>query len=228
MTIRSMRAIFALSAAAVLLLSGCSGAGTTVASSPATPPPTTASNPVELPPGDPGLDAPAVPDPGAPKGHDGHHDAARRVVPRESMLGSQMVSKVLGGQWHELTARPLGCTSELDEVAERTVAYESDGRRVLQTVATHRSQAAGDRAVRDMSRLLRGCGWTVHPDPRLGSASTAASNSTDTQTAVVVAAEGVTVTLVGSDGATAHNGRWWSLVDLALGNSCAAAPDGCH
>ena len=40
-----------------------------------------------LPPGDPGLDAPSVPDPGTasaePHGHEGH---ARRTVPREAML----------------------------------------------------------------------------------------------------------------------------------------------
>jgi hypothetical protein len=36
------------------------------------------------------------------------------------------------------------------------------------------------------------------------------------------------VTLIGSKGATQSRARWSSLVDLALGNSCAAAAHGCH
>jgi hypothetical protein len=62
----------------------------------------------------------------------------------------------------------------------------------------------------------------------MGTASAAASSPDETRTAVMISAEGVTVTLVGSDGATARRARWSSLLDLALGDSCAAAAHGCH
>ena len=52
-----------------------------------------------LPPGDPGLDAPAVPDPGvAPEDHHGHGEA-RRTVPVSAMLTADTVGMVLGGGW---------------------------------------------------------------------------------------------------------------------------------
>lgn len=214
-----MRPAIVLGVAGLLLLSACAGTTNEAASSRPAPTHAAAAPPTDLPSGDPGLDASAVPDPGAPKGPDADRGRARKVVPLESMLG---------GQWQESSASPLGCISDLDEVAQRTVAYRSTGGLVLQTVATHQSHAVADHAVRDMSRELLTCGCTVHPDPRLGSASTAASSAGDTRTAVVVAAEGVTVTMVGSDSAITQMARWSSLVDMALGNSCAAAPDGCH
>jgi hypothetical protein len=45
---------------------------------------------------------------------------------------------------------------------------------------------------------------------------------------LAVSAEGVVVLLVGTGDFTDDAVRWGSLVDLALGTSCPAAPDGCH
>ena len=224
----SLRPAVVLGAAGLLLLSACVGTGNEAASSDPTVTNAPSTRPADLPSGDPGLDASAVPDPGAPKGFDADHGHARKVVPLEAMLGSAMVAQVLGGQWQESAAPPLECVSDLGEVAERTVLYQSTGGTVLQTVATHRSPVVADHAVGEMSRRLHMCGWTIHPDPRLGSASAAASSRRSTRSAVVIAAEGVTLTMVGSDRALTQVGRWSSLIDVALGNSCAAAPDGCH
>lgn len=185
--------------------------------------------PAELPPGDPGLDAEGVPDPGRPQGerHD-DHGHARTVVPAEAMLDAGTVAGVLGGQWQESAAQPLDCLSGAGWVAERSVSFTAADGNVLQTVATHRSLDAADRAVDQLGRQLADCGWTGEPDPRLGTNSQALSNPDGGQVAVLMAAEGVTVTVVGSTSATEQRGRWTSLLDVALGNSCAAAPHGCH
>jgi len=48
------------------------------------------------------------------------------------------------------------------------------------------------------------------------------------QTIVALAAEGVAVTLIAGGLGAADAASWESIVDLALGSSCAAAADGCH
>lgn len=184
--------------------------------------------PTQLPPGDPGLEAPSVPDPGRPE-HDRHHEEpARTEVPAEALLDAATVSGVLGGSWQQTESQPAECAAVTGAVAQRTVSFEADGGRLLLTVATHRSLAAADRAVAELAGRLQACGWTGRPDPRLGTASAAATSVDDAHTAAVISAEGVTVTLVGSGAATSERARWSSLLDLALGSSCPAAPEGCH
>jgi hypothetical protein len=183
--------------------------------------------PTELPPGDPGLDAPSVPDPGRPE-HDRHHEEpARTVVPAEALLDAPTLSAVAGGDWQQAEAEPLECLAGTGWVAERSAAFASGDGQVLQTVATHEGHGAADRAVEEQATALLGCGWTRERAPRLGSVSAAASTD-DGQSAVVFSAEGVTVTLLGSGSVTSDRRRWVSVLDLALGNSCAAAPDACH
>jgi hypothetical protein len=184
--------------------------------------------PGDLPPGDPGTGAPSVPDPGVPEQGRDHAEPARTAVPDGAMLDVASVSGVLGGRWQRSAAAPLRCLAGGERVARRSAAYASDDGRLLQTVGTHRSVAAADQAVDRAARRLAACNWTEASDPRLGSASTAASSASGTRTAVVISAEGVTVTLVGTEAVTVRRSRWSSLLDLALGNSCAAAPDGCH
>jgi hypothetical protein len=184
--------------------------------------------PSVLPPGDPGLDAPPAPDPGVPEDDRDHEVPALTKVPDPAMLDTQMVSAVLGGSWRRSSGQPLRCLAGDEAVARRSATYRSQDAQVLQTVATHESLAEADRAVLRLGRRLADCGWTGLADPRLGSASAAAEGADGSRTAVVVAAEGVTVTLVGSKGATQSRARWSSLVDLALGDSCAAAAHGCH
>lgn len=186
----------------------------------------TGGAPTELPPGDPGLDASSVPDPGKPE-DDGHGKPGRTSVPAESMLGSATVAGVLGGHWQEKPGGPVDCVAPANSIAERTTGYGSGGSQVSQTVAIFGSPATADREVARAARRLRDCGWTTKPDPRLGSASAAAANG-ESESAFVVATEGVIVTLVGSGPATANRLRWSSLMDVSLGNACAAAPDGCH
>jgi hypothetical protein len=223
-----------------LVLTGCGQATSPVAggtappaASPAGSPPSPAGSPSpsaaatpELPPGDPGPDAPSVPDPGEPE-HE-HAQPARTTVPVESMLDAGTVSGVLGGRWQPAPGGAGGCALAPEGVARRTVGYDSGGGYLAQTVTTHRSPAAADREVRRAAQRIRACGWRVLPDPRLGSASVAATKPGEGRAAVVVAVEGVTVTLVGSGAATRSAGRWSGLADIALGNACAAAPDGCH
>jgi hypothetical protein len=184
--------------------------------------------PTVLPPGDPGLDAPSVPDPGKPE-HDRHHEGpARTVVPAEALLDTATVSGVLGGSWQQAESQPMECATVPGAVAQRTLGFETDGGRLLLTVATHASLAAADRAVAELAGQLQACGWTEGSDPRLGTASAAATSADGTHTAAGISAEGVTVTLVGSGSAASEPARWSALLDLALGSSCPAAPEGCH
>ncbi len=207
---------------------------TPTAASAETPAPTADDGiPVEnpattLPPGDPGLDAPSVPNPGRPKGDRGNQLPARTEVPAVAVLDGQTVSAVLGGDWTTSEAQPLHCLTGNSWVAQRSAAFESADGQVLLTVATHRSPAAADRDVQDQLTSLRDCGWSPQHAPRLGTASAAATYPDGGDTAVVLSADGVTVTLVGSGSATAGHRRWVSLLDLALGSSCAAAAEGCH
>ena len=181
-----------------------------------------------LPPGDPGLDAPSVPNPGRPKGDRQHAAPARTEVPAVAVLDAQTVSGVLGGDWSQSDAQPLHCLTGNSWVAQRSAAFDSADGRVLLTVATHRGLGAADRNVDEQLAALRDCGWSPQHAPRLGTASAAATYPDGGDSAVVLSADGVTVTLVGSGSATASHRRWESLLDLALGSSCAAAAEGCH
>lgn len=195
------------------------------------PSPSPAEEP-SLPPGDPGPDAPGVPSPdmSAPEGHGdgqghGHHEP-RRVVPGPALVGADMVAATLGGTWSAEQAVADRCTAAPDSVGRRTLAYRSAGGAVVQTISTHATVAVADAAVGVLADRLAGCGWRVGPDPRLGSASLSASDGV--HRATVVSADGVSVALVGSGPAVRDEIAWSSLVDVAMGTSCAAAADGCH
>lgn len=188
--------------------------------------PANAGSPVSLPPGDPGLDAPAMADPGtaAPDPHG--HGEVRRRVPDAALLASDAVGMALGGSWEAHPASPDECAVADGAVASRTHAYASGDARLLLTVTTHEDVHDADEAVSGLTEQLARCGWTVAPDPRLGSASVSAS--TADRSLMAVSAEGVGVVLIGSRQVTRPAWRWSSLVDLAVGSSCPAAPDGCH
>lgn len=246
---RPRRATLVLATAA-LVLSGCGGTGPAeetpvtsghgepaAATSPSPTPtpsrkPGRASSPTpsrapSLPPGDPGLDAPAVPDPGvASAPHEGHGEA-RRTVPLAAMLTARTVRMVAGGGWERRAGEADECVRPEAARGVRSMAYGgTPAGVVVETVATYRDAAAADSAVTAIGSVAAGCGWEAAPDPRLGSASVAATDGP--RSLVAVSAEGVVVVLVGS-GDIAHDAmRWGSLVDLALGTSCPAAPDGCH
>ena len=184
-----------------------------------------------LPPGDPGPDAPAT-DPGASTGapDPGTSGAApkakpRRRVPAEAMVGPDEVAQLLGGHWSTGEVVPVRCLLPTRTVADRTAVVASGDSTVLEIVSTHRSPAAADAAVADFERRLPDCGFDLGRDPRLGGSSLTASSGRSRLS--VVAADGVTVLLLGSGSRTSGFG-WTGLLDLALGTSCAAAPDGCH
>jgi hypothetical protein len=181
-----------------------------------------------LPPGDPGLDAPEAPDPGtAGPGHHAHGEDALRAVPAAALLTAGAVNMVLGGSWERRAGGSDECLRAEDAVATRSMTYGGSLDALLvETVATYPGAADADKAVAGLGEAAAGCGWTAGPDPRIGSASVAASDGPRSMTAV--SAEGVLVLLVGTGDLTRDQVRWGSLVDMALGTSCAAAADGCH
>jgi hypothetical protein len=213
---------------------GSGAAGGPVSAAPMSAAPSASSpsrqaTPPDPPPGDPGLDASAVPDPGSPGRGDVRHGPARRSVPAEAMLDAGTVSGVLGGRWQASTAAGgLDCPITQEGLADRTAVYRTEDGYLREIVTTHRSPSVADGVARDADRRMRACGWAARPDPRLGSASSAAEAVDTDASAVVVAVEGVTVTLVGSGAAVANQSRWSSVADVALGNACAAASEGCH
>jgi hypothetical protein len=236
--------------AAVALLSGCGGPGAASgpggsstgsgrpaawsSTPPATPhskaprprePRASATRP-SLPPGDPGLTAPSVPDPGTAAATP-EQERARRTVPGSALLDAETVSMALGGTWQRHAGGADECVRPEGALGERTMSFGgTDAGVVVETVATYRDAAAADRAVNALAEAGAGCGWEARPDPRLGSASVAAEDGA--RALVGVSAEGVVVLLVASGEVTKDAARWGSLVDLALGTSCPAAPDGCH
>jgi hypothetical protein len=180
-----------------------------------------------LPPGDPGLDAPEVPDPGT-GGPDHHHDEeALDSVPAAALLTAGTVRMVLGGGWERRAGGGDECLLPQDAVATRSMTYGGPVEALLvETVATYPDAHDADEAVAALGEAAGGCGWELGPDPRIGSASVSASDGARTMTAV--SAEGVLVLLVGTGDVTRDRSRWGRLVDMALGTSCAAAADGCH
>ena len=216
-------------AALALAATGCTGNGQAPASQRQVPTPSPAgrasvSSSPSRPPGDPGPDAPSVADPG-PAGAGPEAGRARRSVPAEAMVGPAEAAQLLGGRWGTGEVVPARCLMPTRTVADRTAVLASGGSTVLEIVSTHRSPAAADATVADFERRLPDCGFDLGRDPRLGTASLTATSGT--ATLAVVAADGVTVLLLGSGSRTSGFG-WSGLLDLALGTSCAAAPEGCH
>lgn len=221
---------------AVALLTGC-GDDLTVATSgdatggPAAESPATSDEPSEpapesLPPGDPGVDAPEVPEPGMDEPEPEDDTPAQVDVPLGAMLDAESVGMMLGGQWAGHPGDGDECLRPEGALGERSMSFGGsvDGL-VVQTVATYPNGKAADAAVSALGETAAGCGWTGQADPRLGTASVAADEGPRTMTAV--SAEGVVVLLVGTGDFTSDPMRWGSLVDVAVGTSCPAAPHGC-
>ncbi|MGH3383971.1 MAG: hypothetical protein ACRDO1_05295 [Nocardioidaceae bacterium] len=208
----SIRLRAAALAALGMLLTGCAQVAD------ATPTPT-------LPAGDPGPEAPSMPDPAAPAAEH-EHGEPRRVVPPDALVDVATLGEVVGGRWRVVEAAADTCLVDERAVATRTMSYASADQRLVETLSTYDTAEAADRAVRSAERRLAGCGWAPAGDPRIGSAALAATHEGSGDALVVVSADGVTVTLVGAKEVAAD--RWAALADLALGSSCPAAPDGCH
>lgn len=188
--------------------------------------PRTAEATPSLPPGDPGVDAPSVPDPGTAGADPSAPGRARRTVPVEAMLSADSVRTALGGGWVRKAGGGDECVRPEGALGARAMSYGTSAGLVVETVGTYHDAGAADAAVKAIGAAAAGCGWSGVTDPRLGSASLAAEDGA--RSMVAVSSEGVLVLLVGSGDATRDPSRWSGLVDLAVGSSCPAAPDGCH
>jgi hypothetical protein len=193
-----------------------------------TPDPALSDQPLPtLPSGDPGTRSPGA----------SQHGSSRPVtaVPASALLDAATLVAVAGGDWAAAPAPAGWCASPRTpgSAASRDQLLTSTGGRLVQSVSAYGRARRAVRAVATATTRLQSCGFTVVRDPRLGEASelltrTGAdgSNQPD-QTVVVLAAQGVGVVLLASGTPVAPN-VWDSLVDLALGSSCAAAAEGCH
>jgi hypothetical protein len=181
-----------------------------------------------LPPGDPG-DGPSVPEDTSnveePAG------AALTAVPLGALLDAKTVGEVLGGSWTSSAAPADSCAAPRPTraVATRSTSLTGPGGTVIETVATYNG-TAGATAVSNLAKRLRGCGWTQEAEPPLGehSAELSRTGGAGVERVVVVESEGVAVTVVGRGQAAANGDNWSAIVDVAVGTSCLAAPDGCH
>jgi hypothetical protein len=253
MALPSSARLVAVAAGLALLLGGCSaatadqGASTTAASSTPgadfpegpgpedRPDPALAGEPVPtLPPGDPGTGT----SPDARTGDGGHeedgghgeddgdgHESHRVTsVPEAALVDAATVAALAGGDW---SVDPDGGSA--GAAASRTVTLTAPDGVLAQTVSAFRSPLAAREAVAAEATRLAGCGFAADGDPRLGEASAQLTKDTGTgrQLALVLAAEGATVVLVGS-GSAADQAVWPSLADVALGTACAAGVHGCH
>jgi hypothetical protein len=200
------------------------------------PDPALSGEPVPtLPPGDPGADTDAdagTGDGGHGDDEDGGHRRHRVTsVPEAALVDAATVAALAGGDWtvdpdggsHCPTAAPAGAA------ASRTVTLTAPDGVLAQTVSAFESARAAREAVAAEATRLAGCGFAADGDPRLGEASAQLTKDTgtDRQLALVLAAEGATVVLVGT-GSAASQAVWPSLADVALGTSCSAGVHGCH
>jgi len=249
---RSSRAA-ALAGAVLLLavpgLAGCADDGG--GSSAADPTPMSGTPAPSLPPGDPGLDAPAAADPltegplpSPAEEEEHHHEEPVRAIGDAAFVPAGDLGAMLGGRWvldaavdgavDGAGAAPVpDCAAGGSDGGTPVVAAtrswsarSTPGRQVVEQVAVHASVSAADAAVRATAERLPGCGATDVTDPRLGSSAVTALVDGDRLT-VVAAEDGVVVVLRESP-ATADEFAWAGLVDLAIGTSCEAGPHGCH
>ena len=193
-----------------------------------TPAPETTTPLPTLPPGDPGK-GPSVPedtsDVEEPAG------AALTSVPVGALLDTKTVGEVLGGSWSASAAPADSCAAPRPGGAAgtRSTSLTGAGGTVIENVSTYNG-AAGSTAISNLAKRLRGCGWTQEAEPPLGehSAELSRTGAAGVERVVVVEAEGVAVTVVGRGRVAANSDDWSAIVDVAIGTSCLAAPDGCH
>jgi hypothetical protein len=192
------------------------------------PAPKKTAKPIEAPPGDPGPDAPEMPDPGAPTEAP---EAAqpKTTIPAKALLDTDTLAAVAPAAWSRAPVAKGGCEAPLPAGAAgiRSSAFRATGATFGETVATYAGSPRADAAVTAFAKQLAKCGWKATEAPALGSSSVQATRGA--QTVLMIAAEeGVTVVVRGSGTVTADPATWESLGDLAMGSSCPAAPDDCH
>jgi hypothetical protein len=181
-----------------------------------------------LPPGDPG-DVPSEPE--DTSNVEEPRDQALTKVPQGALLDAKTVGEVLGGSWTSSAAPADSCAAPRPTraVATRSTALTGSGGGLVETISTYNG-TAGTTAISNLAKRLRGCGWTQEAEPPLGahSAELSRKGSSGVERVVVVESEGVAVTVVGRGQAAANSDDWAAIVDVAIGTSCLAAPDGCH
>lgn len=204
--------------------------GSATSPEPTTPPPSapssaTGSPEPTLPPGDPGtgdvtVEPPVVADP-----------SPRTRVPSRAMLNVETLDAISGASWSRVRPADDTCRTPAPPaaLASRSQAWVASGATVTETVATYRTQADADRARGRLATALKRCGWDPERAPRLGESSSQLGQDgpNGRETVTILTAEGVVVALVGTGSATPPD-PWDAFLDVALGGSCAAAPDGCH
>jgi hypothetical protein len=236
-----------------MLLGGCSAATADQAAPPASasptadagfpegpgpqdrPDPALSGQPVPtLPPGDPGTGSDAdAGDAGTGDDHTDDHDDRGRVasVPESALVDAETVAALAGGAWtvHPDSGGSCSAATPADATASRTLTLRSDDGWLTQTVSALESAADARAAVAKLARQLARCGFADAGDPRLGEASAQLTkdSASGRELALVVAAEGATVVLLGG-GSAAGQSAWPSLADVSLGTACAAGLHGCH
>jgi hypothetical protein len=196
-----------------------------------------------LPPGDPGAEVPGTDDPNGDLGGDESDppaEPAKTTVPLSTLLDAETVNTVAGAGWTSreragngdpcVTPVPPKTAGSRTIVFTRAAADGAGSSRLVQTVSTHADRAAAIAAVRSLGRKLATCAADKPTDPRIGDASveaTVTDSRGSTWTVTAVAVEGVSFVLSGSGTVTAPD-VWAGLADIAQGNTCAAAADGCH
>lgn len=180
-----------------------------------------------LPPGDPGNDSAAT-----PHEEEENHDLPPRTdVPLAAVLDAVTVGAIAGGTWQAVAAPTDSCATPRPARAlvARTVAWKATGGLIINTVSVYPNGEAAEEAVPATTSRLTNCGWSKESAPAIGEAAAQLRRvvAGGVQRVVIVAVEGVSVTLV-TTGAVAAEDKLSGLVDVAANSSCAAAADGCH
>jgi len=182
-----------------------------------------------VPPGDPG-DVSSAPEDTSDV--EEPEPAPRTSIPVAALLDTETVAAVVGGSWRAVHAASDSCDvpRPAKPIATRTAALSASSGQLVETVASHASGQGAAAAVDGLAHRAVDCGWTQEAEPPLGEDSAALSRTTPDglQRLVVVASEGVTVTLHGRGQIVDSSEDWAALLDVAIGTACLAAPDGCH
>jgi hypothetical protein len=146
------------------------------------------------------------------------------VVGRPVPASAVLAPTDLGAGWTSAAPTRVACSSGLPARPSRTAGV-GDGRGTLTETVTSGADVAA--AVAQWRSALARCGWSVS-DYALGDAGLDARSTDGAARVVVTGAEGVVVLLHARGGLVRATDELDGWADLALGTSCAAAPDGCH
>jgi hypothetical protein len=138
--------------------------------------------------------------------------------------GAFIAAADLGDGWSTTKALVTPCAARYPRTALRSIGLQEQRGTLTETLATGVDL---EQAATAWRTSLGACRWTVSDDS-LGDAGLSATSPDKKDAVIVTGTEGVLVVLHAHGDLAGATDELDSWADLAVGNSCVAAPDGCH